>query len=158
MRGLRAVTAVTATGAALAALAGCADQTETYCAEVEDRRDELTELALSSQDPGPGLYPGLLGIWRDLQEEAPDDIADEWATLVFSMEGFLEAVARTGATPETFDPERPPPGATDAEVAAARDAAEELVSTRVFTAAESVQQHARDVCRTDLGLTGRPGP
>lgn len=143
---------------ALPALAACTSRTESYCAELRDQQEALAELALGSRDPGPELYPDLLGIWRELQEEAPDDLADEWATLVFSMEGFLEAVQRAGATPESFDPDRPPPAATESEVAAARDAAEDLVSPRVFTAAESVQQHARDVCKTDLSLTGRGEP
>lgn len=158
MRPARLASALASLVIALPVLTACTDQTGRYCAELEDQQKALADLALGSRDPGPELYPELLGLWRELQEEAPDDLADEWSTLVFAMEGFLEAVERTGATPESFDPDRPPPGATESEVAAARDAAEKLVAPRVFSAAESVQQHARDVCKTDLSLTGGGDP
>lgn len=137
-----------------AGLGGCADETERYCAALEEQQEPLRELAVAADDPGSDFYPDLLAIWRDLRAEAPADIADEWATLVFSMESFVEAVERTGAATGDFDPENPPPGATEAQVAAAVDAAEDLRSPRVLSAGEAVQQHARDVCKTDLGITG----
>lgn len=140
------------------ALVGCANETERYCSALEDRQGALTDLAGRAGEPGADFYPDLLGIWRDLQSEAPGDLADEWSTLVFSLEAFLDAVERTGATPGEFDPENPPEGATEAEVDAATDAAADLGSPRVLTAADDVQQHARDVCKTDLGITGGTNP
>jgi hypothetical protein len=138
-------------------LGGCTSETDRYCASLEEQQEPLQELAASADDPGADLYRDLLDIWRGLRADAPDDIRDEWTTLVFSMETFVEAVERTGVTPDELDPEDPPPGATETDVAAAVDAAEDLRSERVLSAGEAVQQHARDVCKTDLGLTGGTG-
>lgn len=151
----RRFAAATAVALGLTLLVSCADETERYCTALEDQQQALTELARAADEPGAEFYPRLLEIWQDLRDEAPDDLADEWSTLVFSLESFLDAVERTGTTPDEFDPENPPPGVDEAAVDAARDAAADLLSPRVVTAAEGVQQHARDVCKTDLGLTGR---
>lgn len=137
-----------------AGLGGCASDTERYCAALEEQQEPLRDLAVAADEPGSDFYADLLAIWRGLRAEAPADIADEWATLVFSVEAFVEAVERTGVDLGEFDPGDPPPEATEAQVAAAVDAAEDLRSPRVLSAGEAVQQHARDVCKTDLGITG----
>jgi hypothetical protein len=41
---------------------------------------------------------------------------------------------------------------SDAEAKGLQDAAAELASERVTAAGEGVEQHARDVCKVDLGL------
>jgi hypothetical protein len=140
-----------------ATLTGCASQTETYCDTLADRREELTDLAVRSDEPGTEVLEETLAIWRDLHDEAPDDIADEWSTLVFGLEGLVDAFDAAGTDPGEFDPASPPPGVSDAEADRLQDAAAELASPRVATAGEAVEQHARDVCDVDLGLTGGAG-
>jgi len=135
-------------------LVACADQTESYCDELAAERETLSDLAQRSDEPGTEVLEDTVEVWRDLQDEAPDDIADEWATLVFGLEGLVEAFDEAGTTPGAFDPASPPPGVTDGEAERLRDAAAELASPRVTAAGEAVEQHARDVCEVDLGLTG----
>jgi len=140
-----------------ASLAGCASQTESYCDTLADRREELTDLAVRSDEPGTEVLEQTLDIWRDLEDEAPDDIADEWSTLVFGLEGLIDAFDAAGTNPGEFDPASPPPGVSEEEADQLRDAAAELASKRVAAAGEAVEQHARDVCEVDLGLTGGAG-
>lgn len=145
-------------GALLATtLVGCADETESYCDELADQRETLNDLAQRSGEPGTDVLADTVEVWRDLQEQAPEDIADEWATLVFGLEGLVEAFEEAGTTPGEFDPASPPPGVSDGEADRLRDAAAELASPRVTEAGEAVEQHARDVCEVDLGLTGGGG-
>jgi hypothetical protein len=141
----------------LASLTACASDTDSYCAELEKQKETLADLANRSDRPGEDVLTGTLDVWRDLRDEAPADIADEWSTLVFALEGLVEAFDDAGTTPEEFDPASPPEGVGKAEVKRLEDAAAELASGRVTAAGESVQQHARDVCKVDLGLGSAGG-
>lgn len=134
-------------------LTGCADQTESYCAELKDQQETLSDLAVRSSRPGEDVLGQTLDVWKDLRDQAPDDIEDEWSTLVFALEGIVDAFEAAGTTPQEYDPASPPEGVTDAESERLKDAAAELASPRVRAAAEGVEQHARDVCKVDLGLT-----
>jgi hypothetical protein len=144
---------------AVGGLAGCGGGTDTerYCSALGDRQDRLADLTVQVATGDPTAYDDLLAVWQHLHSEAPGDLEDEWTTLVFSLETFLEAVERTGVPLSAYDPDDPPEGASGREVGAVRDAAAELASPRVRGAAEEVEQHARDVCEADLSLTGGPG-
>lgn len=144
--------------AALAALAltlaGCASETEQYCDALADRKDALTELAASSEE---GSLEDTLEVLRELRDEAPGDIADEWSTLVFAVEALVDAFDEAGTTAAEYDPATPPDGVSEAEAQRIEGAAAELRSVRVLRAAESLEQHARDVCKVDLGLGSGSG-
>lgn len=139
------------------ALAGCASDTETYCAELEKQQPTLADLAGRSDSPDGDVLDGTLEVWRDLRDKAPGDIADEWSTLVFALEGLVDAFDAAGTTPEEFDPASPPEGVSKADAKRLEDAAGELASERVTAAGESIEQHARDVCKVDLGLGAAGG-
>lgn len=140
-------------GVALAvSLAGCASETEKYCGALEDQKAELTDLAARSADPDTDVLSETLDAWRELHEQAPDDVADEWQTLVFALEGVVDAFEAAGTTPSEFDPENPPAGVEADDVQRLEDAAAELVSQRVIAAGDGLEQHAKDVCKVDLGL------
>lgn len=145
--------AVSASGVLLvSSLAGCASQTETYCSELKDQKQTLADLAVQAGRPGEDALTPTLEVWRGLRDESPDDIRDEWSTLVFALEGLVEAFDAAGTTPGEYNPASPPKGVTDAESQRLEDAAAELASGRVSAAGEGVEQHARDVCKVDLGL------
>lgn len=139
----------------LLALTGCASQTERYCGELEDQKEALADLAVRADRPQGEVLGETLDIWRDLRDEAPDDLGDEWTTLVFALESLVEAFDAAGTSPEEFDPRNPPPGVSEAEARTLEAAAAELASPRVADAGDGVEQHARDVCGVDLGLDGR---
>lgn len=138
-------------------LAGCASETESYCDELETQKDTLADLAIRSGEPGTDVLEETLDVWRALRDEAPGDIEDEWSTLVFAYEGLADAFEAAGTTPGEFDPGSPPEGVSDAEAERIEGAAAELRSQRVVKAADGLQQHARDVCKVDLGLSSGGG-
>jgi hypothetical protein len=140
---------------AAVALTGCADETESYCGELADRKQELADLAVRSDEPGTEVLEQTLQVWRDLRGAAPGDIADEWSTLVFALENLVEAFERTGTTPEQYDPADPPEGLEPAEARRLEGAAAALRSPRVSAAGQDVEQHAKDVCQVNLGLAGQ---
>lgn len=129
----------------------CSSETEEYCGTLADNEQTLTDLAKRSGGKGDVLGP-TLEVWRELHDDAPADIEDEWSTLVFALEGLVDAFRGAGTDPGAFDPADPPEGVTKKEADRVRDAAAELVSDRVSQAGKAVEQHARDVCDTDLGL------
>jgi hypothetical protein len=133
-------------------LTGCASETESYCSELGTQKDALADLAVRSGEPGGDVLGETLDIWRDLRDKAPGDIEDEWSTLVFALEGLDEAFDAAGTTPAEYDPDSPPESTSRAEAQRLEDAAAELASERVTAAGEGVEQHARDVCKVDLGL------
>lgn len=135
-------------------LGGCASDTDRYCGELEQQKETLADLAVRSEKPGNDVLTQTLDAWRTLQEKAPGDIADEWSTLVFALEGVVEAFDAAGTSPGEYDPAHRPAGVSDAEAKRIEDAAAKLTSSRVEKAGSSVEQHARDVCRVDLGLSG----
>jgi hypothetical protein len=141
----------------LTLIAGCASDTERYCAELEDQKETLADLAIRAGEPDTEVLEETLDVWRDLRAEAPGDVADEWSTLVFSLEQLVEAFETAGTTPGEYDPASPPPGVSDAEAKRLEDAAAKLASPRVASAGTDLQQHARDVCKVDLGLSTRSG-
>ncbi|HSJ21626.1 MAG TPA: hypothetical protein VK964_13715 [Nocardioidaceae bacterium] len=140
-----------------ALLTGCASETEQYCAELEDRKGTLADLAIRSGEPDSEVLAETLDVWRELRDEAPGDVADEWSTLVFALEGLVEAFEAAGTNPGEYDPASPPPGVSEAEAKRLEDAAAKLASPRVASAGTDLQQHARDVCKVDLGLSTREG-
>lgn len=136
----------------LAALSGCSNATESYCGELRDRQEELNGLADRVGQPDVDIFEESLSIFEDLQDEAPGDVRDEWDTLVFAWEGLADAFDEAGTTPQEFNPADPPAEVDEAELAALQDAAAELTSQRVVDAGDGIEQHAKDVCKVDLGL------
>lgn len=138
-------------------LSGCASDVERYCAELEEQRSTLSDLAVRAGEPGSDVLGETLAVWRELRDQAPGDVSDEWSTLVFALEGLQEAFEAAGTSPGEYDPASPPSGVTEAEADRLQDAAAELASPRVAAAGEGIQQHARDVCKVDLGVTSGQG-
>lgn len=134
-------------------LTACASETDSYCEDLQAQKQKLADLALESGKPGKDVLGQTLDVWRDLRDKAPGDIEDEWTTLVFALEGLVDAFHQAGTTPDKFNPASPPPGVSKQEAQNLRDAAAELASERVRKAGDAVEQHARDVCKVDLGLS-----
>ena len=136
----------------LASVSGCADQTEKYCNTLEDQQQALTDLAKNADKPGSDLFGESLAVFEELRDEAPDDMVDEWDTFVFAWQGLADAFDEAGVDPGKYQPVNRPPGVSDAEAKAIEGASLELASSRVVDAGDGIEQHARDVCKVDLGL------
>jgi hypothetical protein len=136
-------------GLVLALCVGCGDQREKYCDAVDDHRQELGEVL---GDGGPTALLKALPIFRDLADEAPDDLRDEWRTVVHALEDLEQALDDAGVDPATYDREHPPEGLSQADQDAIEAAARELTSEQTVTALNGVDQQAKDVCGTPLVL------
>ncbi|MFT4263102.1 MAG: hypothetical protein QM572_06960 [Nocardioides sp.] len=114
---------------ATSTLAGCGG-TSAYCGEVEDRQKHLSEVVASGEK---NALIDALPDFRALRDKAPDDIRDEWTTVIDAVERLRRAVA-----------------SKDEDATAA--AATALQSDAVSDALVGVQQEVRDVCHTPLTL------
>ena len=147
-RGWRAAAGVALLALALV-LTGCADQKEKYCDAVEDHQQELGEI-LGAGSPDALLK--ALPIFRDLADEAPEDLRDEWKTVIDAVSGLQEALEDAGVDPATYDRDDPPEGLSQADQDAIDAAARRLTSEETVTALSGVDQQAKDVCGTPLQI------
>jgi hypothetical protein len=127
--------------------AGCADQQEKYCDAVKDHQQELGEVL---GEGGPSALLKALPIFHDLADEAPDDVRDEWRTVIDALEGLESALDDAGVDPANYDRDHPPAGLSQTQQDKIDAAARELTSTQTVQALAGVQQQARDVCQTPL--------
>jgi hypothetical protein len=135
--------------AATLLVTGCADQKEKYCDAVEDHQQELGEVL---GDGSPDALLKALPIFRDLADEAPDDLRDEWKTVIDAVAGLQEALDDAGVDAATYDRDHPPPGLDPSDQDAIDAAASQLTSEATVTALSAVDQQAKDVCGTPLQI------
>lgn len=132
-------------------LGGCAQDADDvradYCEAVEQHQVELSDL-LAGESPTALLT--ALPIFRDLAEEAPGDIADEWRVLIDAVDDLDGALAGAGVDPASYDPARPPADLSEEQRTAIERAAAGLLDPSTDAAFQAVDQHARDVCKTPL--------
>lgn len=128
--------------------------TKSYCSALKEDRKQLS--TLSDQVGGKGK-DGSKALKRtdsllsDLRDKAPDDIRKDWDTLVQALDGLVAAIKASGADPKDFQGGRRPAGVTEGQLRAVQQAAAELQATPVQQATQSIEQHAQDVCKVDLG-------
>ena len=135
----------------LGGLAACGDDDPfaAYCEDVTAQQKVLSEALAGG---GPTALIEALPSFRVLQESAPEDISDDWDTLVGRIESLVEALDAAGVDPSSSDRDKPPQGLSEEERTAIDAAAGELSAPATVTAFENVQQQARDVCKTPLSL------
>ncbi len=132
-------------------LAGCSDAEQEYCTVLEDKGSVLTELASQSTTPGTDVLTPSLAAIEDLREAAPDDLRDEWTTVLNAWQGLADAVAAAGVPPGEYRPGVMPDGVTGADRRRLEGAATKLAGLPVLEAAGAIEDHARQVCDVDLG-------
>jgi hypothetical protein len=147
---LRRTTAVAGVVLALVVLGGCADEGEQYCEALAEEQENLNELADSSAEGGGTLTPTLEAFER-LRTAAPEELRDEWDTLVVAYEALADAVEQAGIDPAEFRPDDLPEGLSEAEADRLASVASKLVSARVVEAVAGIQQHATEVCDVNFG-------
>lgn len=136
---------------ALAVLGGCAQDGEQYCEALAEEQQVLTDLADSSDRSGDVITPTLESFQR-LRAEAPEELQDEWDTVVVAYEALADAVEQAGIDPAEYRPDDLPDELSDAEAERLGSVASKLVSIRVVEAVAGIEQHADEVC--DVRFTG----
>ena len=137
---------------ATSGLAACSGE-RSYCASLKEDRPKLQKL---SEDGADGLTKSI-DLLAGLRDQAPDQISDEWKTLVAALQDLVAAVRASGADFSDFKDGKAPAGVTAGQLKAVQQAATELTQPRVEQAGKSIEQHAIDVCKVDLG-GGLGGP
>jgi len=128
-------------------LTGCGG--DDYCGAVEENQAGLTDAAASGS---PGALLEALPVFRDLQEQAPDDIQDDWETFLDPLTELDEALEAADVEPATYDPENLPADLTDEERERIEAAGAALADPAVVAAFDGVQQQAKDVCHTPMSI------
>jgi hypothetical protein len=133
----------------LTSLAGCASEKEQYCEAVKEHQKRLTEIMA---DGGPTALLESLDSFRELRDEAPQDITDEWQLVIRSIEGLEQALDEAGVDPGDYEDGKPPEGVSQQDRVAIARAADDIGSRDTELALAGVRQQALDVCKTQLWL------
>lgn len=131
-------------------LAGCSDDGEEYCTALKDEQKTLTDLADASPKGGTDVITPTLEAFERLREAAPDELQDEWETLVVAYQALADAVEEAGIDPADYRPDKPPPGLSKEEEDKLAAVASKLASVRVSEAAAGIEEHAKEVCGVDF--------
>ncbi len=122
---------------------------ETYCGALEKNKKQIAEMTASTS---PSALLDGLPMLRELADQSPDDLADEWQTLIGAIEGLDEALEDAGVDPADFQDGKPPAGLSVTDQKAIADAAGQVGTEEVVAATSGIEQQARDVCKINLGL------
>lgn len=146
----RAGLGVVALGLALSVLSGCGGSAvDGYCEALEGHRKAFAEMTATGA-PDDALVKQL-PMLEQLAGQAPDDLTDEWRTLVEAVKGLDTALDAAGIKAGKYRAGKPPAGLDPAHVEAVTAAAQQLGSAEVSAAASGITQQARDVCKINLG-------
>ena len=135
-------------GLVCVAATGCSsDPQAAYCQAVEEHQADLSDVAASDD---AGAVFDALDDYEELAEQAPPDIADDWAAVVEPLRTLEEALDAHDVDPSTYRADKPPAG-LDADAREEIEAAARAVGAqRTVEAMSAVEQHALDVCGTPL--------
>lgn len=147
----RRVAAFVALVVAATLVAGCASEEESYCDALADEQKTLSDLAEQAAGADADVLTPTLASFERLRNAAPDELADEWDTVVFAYQALAEAVAASGVDPAGYRPGSRPEGLSKAEARRLAAVASKLRSTRVAEAGAGIEQHADEVCGVDFG-------
>ena len=137
-----------ALAAVLLPLAACSSDQEQYCDAVEEHQTELTDI---TSQGGPDALLEALPVYRDLRDQAPSRHPRRVGPGRHQPRGACSPRSTTPAsTPRTTTRRTPSLPQDDRE--AIRAAADGLASAETARAFDAVDQQARDVCHTPLGL------
>jgi hypothetical protein len=150
---------------ALGALSGCGDSTdsadnpdggnsaEDYCAELKSAKD-----AFASFDGGdPTKFSDAIQQLRDLGGQAPEEISDDWQTMVQAMDGLEAAVEEAGLSFEdlaTLGEGALPEGVTPADITKLQADVKALDDPKIEEAGNNISDHAKSECGVDIKGSG----
>lgn len=94
---------------------------------------------------------------KDLEEQAPSDLADDWKIVIGGMEDLTAAVEDSGITLEQLmaaaTTGEMPPGVDQAKLMALAPKLQSLSGEEMEAATDAIDKHAKDECDVDLSTT-----
>ena len=137
-----------AVGVAVVLLAGCdGDQTSGYCETVKEHQVELSDIAARSER---GAVFDALDAYRDLRDDAPRDLRDEWSQVIGRLDALESALDEAGVDPAAYDPKSTLTSLPPAQRTAIQGAARDLGDDATVAAMAGIEQQALDVCKMPL--------
>ena len=127
----------------------CGNQEKSYCSALASDQKVFAEMADDTSGVGLLRHRATL---HSLADQAPDDLTDEWQTFLGALDAFAGTLRDAGVEAGDFVDGQPPAGLTDEQRTSIANAASELSSPDVVEAADGIEQHAKDVCKLQLGL------
>ena len=116
-----------------------------------DEQQTLTDLADSAAEGGVDVLTPTLESFERLRAAAPEELQDEWDTVVRRLPGARRRGSGRGVDPADYRPDEPPPGLSQAELGpAGRAWPSKLASARVGEAVAGIEHHAAEVCDVDF--------
>jgi hypothetical protein len=149
MPGRLRVPALVAACALLLPLSACGDPVQAYCGTLRDNRVKLSQMINGGS---PTALIDNLTLLKKIAGRAPRDLTDEWQTFLNAIEGLDQALHDANVDPQAFRNGHAPAGLPAARRKEIADAASQLASPQVVSAADGIVQEARDVCHLDLEL------
>lgn len=120
-----------------------------YCAQLQTDRTKIADMITADT---PSALLGNLPLLHDLADQAPEDVADEWQTFLGALDALDKALGRADVKASDFKDGKPPATLSAADRASIAGAVQQVSSDDVVTAANGIEQQARDVCKVNLGL------
>ena len=108
---------------------------------VGDERVDNADLTI----PHPRMWERGF-VLAPLRDVAPEELQDEWSTLVPAYEALVDAVEEAGIDPAEYQPDDLPEGLPGSEARRLASVASKLASPRVTQAAAGIQDHADAAC------------
>lgn len=138
--------------AASLALTGCSGggDTEAYCDTLADAKEDID--ALEAGDPG--AFSTAFEAFDTLADEAPEEIADEWATMQEGVQRIEDAFADAGLEVDDLSEVMTgsiPEGVDQEALSELGTTLEELDSEEFNDASEAISDHAQAECDITLG-------
>lgn len=124
------------------------DPDEAYCEVVRREQKVLDDLA--GQPRGTDVLTPLSESLQRLQDAAPPELEDEYATVVNAYEGLVDAVERAGVDPAKVRGGKLPADLDPATKRTLRQTAAQVAAPRVTDATLGIEDHAQQVCHVDL--------
>lgn len=135
-------------------LGGCGSRIDDYCSELQSHQQQFAAMFAGE---GPDQLLDHLPMLHQLADAAPDDLRDEWQSFVSAVQGLATALHRAGVRPQEFRGGRAPARLSPRQRLAIADAADQLSARDTVEAVNGIDQQARDVCHTNLGLGQETG-
>ncbi len=92
-----------------------------------------------------------LPLLRELSDQAPDDLTDEWQALVNAVAGLADALKSAGLSASDFRGGHLPDSVRGQQRRDVAAAAGTLASPDVLSAAKGIEDQAQDVCQVSIG-------
>lgn len=148
----RLTSAALLTPVAVVALSGCSGAERSgpgsdYCEAVQENQAALSDVAASTE---PGAVFEALERYRDLADEAPADLRDEWRQVIRRIEALEDSLDEADVDPLDYDPATTLNALPADERRAITGAARDLGDEATVQAMAGIEQQALDVCRTPL--------